>query len=77
MSGKSTKNPTLAELTEASRSGYRVLGWFRAYCSLHDCCEICDPRVRFGCKIVNGIHRHQTSRILKICRAETARRDRG
>ena len=76
MKGKSTKNPTLAELTEARRSGYRVVGWFQAYCSLQDCCEICDPRVRFGCKIVNGIRRLQTSRILKICREEAARRER-
>ena len=70
------QNPTLAELEEARRSGYRVWDWFRAYCFLHDCCEICDTRVRFGCKIITGIRRLQTRRILKICREEAARRER-
>lgn len=76
MKGKSMQNPTLAELEEVRRSGYQDRGWFQAYCFLQDCCETCDPRVRFGCKIVNGIRRHQTRRILKICREEAARRER-
>lgn len=29
-------------------------GTYRTYCELHGCCDICNPKVRFLCKVRNN-----------------------
>lgn len=30
-------------------------GTYRTYCELHGCCDICNPKVRFLCKVRNNL----------------------
>ena len=46
--------------------GYKVYGIKQGYCNLHDCCEICNPKVRFWCKVIKLIEDWQTKIINKI-----------
>ena len=45
-----------------------VYGYKNAYCFGTDCCERCDKRVRFWCKVIVRIGHLQERRILKICK---------
>ena len=42
-----------------------IYGIKKGYCDLHDCCEICNPRVRFWCKVIRCIEDWQTKIIEK------------
>ena len=59
---------TRKQLEEARHEQYRIYGYKHAYCELNSCCDGCDKRVRFGCKLINKIEDLQTKRILKICK---------
>lgn len=59
---------TREELEQARHIGNRIYGYKHSYCELNDCCEKCDKRVRFGCKMIKKIEDIQTKRILKICK---------
>lgn len=37
----------------------------KGYCDLHDCCEVCNPKVRFWCNIVSRIEDLQKRIIIK------------
>lgn len=55
----------------------RIYGYKRSYCSLIGCCEECDKRIRFGCKIIHKIEDIQTKRILKICSSNSEYKEGG
>ena len=61
---------TREQLEDARHEQYRIYGYKHAYCKLNDCCENCDKRVRFGCKLICKIEKLQTKRILEVCKAE-------
>ena len=42
-----------------------VYGIKKGYCDLHNCCEICNPKVRFWCKVIARIEDLQTKIINK------------
>lgn len=50
------------------RDGHRVQGYKDAYCLFQSCCEECDRRVCFWCKVIRKIEKLQVKRILKICK---------
>lgn len=55
------------QMIEDSRHrGYSVYGTFKGYCDLHDCCEGCNKKIRFLCKIKVKIEKLQTKIINKI-----------
>lgn len=66
---------TRKQLEEARHEQYCIYGYKHAYCKLNSCCENCDKRVRFGCKLINKIEDLQTKRILKICEGVNADED--
>ena len=43
-----------------------IYGIKKGYCDLHDCCEVCNPRVRFWCKVIREIEYRQERIINKI-----------
>lgn len=47
-------------LNESRHRDHRVYGIKKGYCDLHDCCEICNPKVRFWCKVIARIENLQT-----------------
>ena len=53
-------------LEESRREGRRVQGYKDAYCQLQSCCEECDRKVRFWCKVIRKIEKLQVKIILKI-----------
>lgn len=55
------------QLEESRRRGGCVYGYKTAFYELHDCCEVCDKKVRFVCKIICCLEELQIKRILKIC----------
>lgn len=61
---------TRKELNEARFQGYRVYGYFKAYCDLNGCCEYCNRWVRMLCKLKNKIEKLQTKIILYICKED-------
>ena len=58
---------TRQELQDSRHRGYKVYGYYNAYCYAQDCCDKCDRTVRFWCKVKNKIEKIQEKRILKIC----------
>jgi hypothetical protein len=52
-------------LHDSRFQGYSVYGIKKGYCDLHDCCEICNPKVRFWCKVISKIEDLQTKIINK------------
>lgn len=61
---------TREQLEESRHRGNNVYGYKKAFCDLHDCCESCDRRVRFICKVIAKFEDLQINRILKICKPE-------
>lgn len=61
---------TRKQLEIARHQGCGVYGYKKAFCDLHDCCEECDKKVRFICKLIAKMEKLQDKRILKICRPE-------
>lgn len=55
------------ELETGRRSGSNIYGYKKSYCGYQSCCEECDKRIRFWCKVIQKIEDIQTKRILKIC----------
>ena len=55
-------------LEEHRHVGCNVYGYKKAYCNTQSCCEKCDKKVRFWCKVISRIEDIQTKRILKICK---------
>ncbi len=55
------------QLEKSRRRGCNIYGYKTAFCDLHDCCEMCDKKVRFVCKIICCLEELQIKRILKIC----------
>ena len=45
---------------------YVVYGIKKGYCDLHDCCEVCNPKVRFWCKVIRKIEDWQIKIIEKL-----------
>ena len=43
-----------------------VYGIKKGYCDLHDCCEICNSKIRFWCKVIRNIEDWQTKIINNI-----------
>lgn len=43
-----------------------IYGIKKGYCDLHDCCEVCNSKVRFWCKVISKIEDWQTKIINKI-----------
>ena len=60
---------TREELEEGRHRGYKIYGYFLSFCEQQRCCEDCDKRIRFGCKVKRKIEEIQTKRILKICKS--------
>ena len=58
---------TREQLEESRKRGIRIYGYKKAVCDLNDCCEVCDKKVRFICKIICFLEELQIKRILKIC----------
>ena len=52
-------------LHDSRFQGYSVYDIKKGYCNLHNCCEICNPKVRFWCKIIARIEKLQTKIINK------------
>lgn len=50
----------------------RIYGYRHAFCGLVNCCDNCDKRIRFWCKVCRRIEKIQEKRILKICGKEDA-----
>lgn len=42
-----------------------ITGLFKKYCFLNDCCENCNKKVRFWCKVKVRISKHQEKIITK------------
>lgn len=59
---------TKKELEEGRHIGYRIYGYFYSYCEQTRSCEVCDPAMRFGCRIKRMIEDLQTKHILRICK---------
>lgn len=53
-------------LYDGRYQGNSVYGIKKSYCDLHDCCEVCNSRVRFLCKIIQKIEDLQIKIIDKI-----------
>ena len=51
---------------DSMHRSYGVVPIKKAYCDLHDCCEVCNPRVRFWCKVIVKIEDLQTRIINKL-----------
>lgn len=55
---------------EIVNSEYKGHSLFDRYCKLNSCCENCNPKVRFWCKVRKGlvekIEKHQKKIITKI-----------
>lgn len=49
-------------------SSYRGRGLFYKYCHLVSCCEDCNKKIRFWCKVKRKIESHQNKLIEKILR---------
>ncbi len=55
------------QMVEESRhQGYSFYGTFKGYCDLHNCCEVCNKKVRFWCKVKVKIEKLQTKIIEKL-----------
>lgn len=55
------------ELTwEIVNSEYKGQPLFYKYCNLNSCCEDCNKKVRFWCKVKDRIMEHQEKIIRKI-----------
>jgi hypothetical protein len=52
-------------LYDSRHQGYSVYGTKKGYCDLHNCCEICNPKVRFWCEVIKKIENLQTKIIEK------------
>lgn len=59
-------NVTKQMLNDSRHQGYSVYGIKKGYCDLHDCCEICNSKVRFWCKVIARIEGLQTKIINKL-----------
>ncbi len=58
---------TMEEVNKSRHQGYSVYGIKKGYCDLQNCCEHCNKRVRFWCKVISVIEEHQAKIIKKIC----------
>lgn len=56
------------QLEENKLSRGRLYGWKHSYCNLQSCCEECDKKIRFWCKVIRKIEDMQIKRILRICK---------
>lgn len=63
---------TRRELEDARYRGNAVFGHFRAYCWLHDCCDVCNPWVRLLCILKDRLEALQTKIIFRMCIKEDA-----
>lgn len=45
-----------------------LYGWKYSYCNLQSCCEECDKKILFWCRVIRKIEDLQIKRILKICK---------
>lgn len=61
---------TRKQLEESRRRNGKIYGYKKAFCDLNDCCEVCDKKVRFICKIICFLEDLQVNRIFKICQPE-------
>lgn len=52
-------------LNDSRHKGYSVYGIKKGYCDLHNCCEICNSKVRFWCEVIRKIEDLQTKIIKK------------
>lgn len=53
-------------LHDSRYQGCSVYDIKKGYCDLHDCCEVCNPRVRFWCEVIKKIEDRQTKIIKKL-----------
>lgn len=53
-------------INESRHQGYSVYGIKKGYCDLHSCCEVCNKKVRFWCKVISFIEDLQIKIIKKI-----------
>ena len=53
-------------LDESRQQGYSVYGIKKGYCDLHDCCEVCNSKVRFWCEVIKKIEDLQINIIKKM-----------
>jgi len=53
-------------IDESRHQGYNVYGMLKGYCDLHNCCEICNKRVRLLCKVKRVIEKIQEKLINKM-----------
>jgi hypothetical protein len=57
------------EMVNKSRhQGHSVHGSFKGFCDLHSCCEECNKKVKFWCKVKTKIEDIQTRIIDKNCK---------
>ena len=50
-------------IVNSELKGYRL---FQRYCHFNSCCENCNTRVRFWCKVKNRLTEHQEKIIKKL-----------
>lgn len=65
---------TFKKFTDRRRF-WSPISWFRIYCDYSDCCEVCDGRVRFLCRVKQRLEKIQTRIILHIIRENEKKSD--
>lgn len=55
----------------------KVSGLFTRYCFLNSCCENCNQRVRFLCKVKNRLAEHQEKIITKLLNKRASQTKKG
>lgn len=56
------------ELKNARCKDKNLYDYYKSYCSLMSCCEECNSKIRFWCKVIDKIRDIQKKYILKICK---------
>lgn len=64
------KKISRCQLEQARHRNGGVYGYFNAYCWLNRCCDTCNRRVRFLCKLKCKIEDWQNEIILSVCKGE-------
>ena len=65
MKNKRELKVTKQMLHDSRHQDYHVYGVKKGYCDLHNCCEICNSKVRFWCEVIARIEDLQTKIIKK------------
>jgi hypothetical protein len=53
-------------LNDGRYQGNSIYGVKKIYCDLHDCCEVCNPKIKLLCKVIQKIEDLQIKIIKRI-----------